>query len=78
VNQAYNNIARIAEKTGDSLTNRFFGDKIADLRDVLVDIRDAKQEVTVNVGGFLGTKGELIDAVREGLIQAGRSGKGHH
>jgi len=46
VNKAYNDIARIAEKLDDSLTNRFFGEKLADLRhdvkdqkDVLVDIR---------------------------------------
>jgi hypothetical protein len=46
VSKAYNDIASIAAKTADSLTNQFFGDKIADLRhdvrdqkDVLVDIR---------------------------------------
>jgi hypothetical protein len=78
VNQAYNDIAKIAEKTGDSLTNRFFGDKIADLKGVLVDIREGKQEININIEGSVVTERELIDAVREGLIQAGRSGKGHH
>src|SRR6185436_10827 len=48
VNKAYSDIAAIAEKTADSLTNRFFGDKIAELRgdvkaqkDVLVDIKQS-------------------------------------
>jgi hypothetical protein len=46
VNKAYNDIASIAQKTADTLTNRFFGEKLGDLRhdvrdqkDVLVDIR---------------------------------------
>jgi hypothetical protein len=99
VNKAFSDIARISEKTADSLTNHFFGDKIADLRrdvkeekDVLVDIRQnvrflekindqlssGDRNVTINVAGSVVTERELMDAIRDGLIEAGRSGKGHH
>ena len=100
VNKAYNDIARIAEKTADSLTNRFFGEKLADLRhdvkdqkDVLVDIRqnvkflekisdqlanDSGSNITINTGALLGTREEVMDWIRQGLVAAGRSGKGHH
>jgi hypothetical protein len=100
INKAYNDIASIAEKTADALTNRFFGEKLADLRhdvkdqkDILVDIRQnvkylekindqlsngAAGNITVNAGALLGTKREVMDWIREGLIAAGRSGQGHH
>jgi len=100
VNKAYSDIARIAEKTADSLTNRFFGEKLGDLRrdvkdqkDVLVDIKqsvrflekisdqlanDRGGNVTINTGALLGTREEVMDWIRQGLVAAGRSGKGHH
>jgi hypothetical protein len=67
-NRAFNNIAKIADKTGDSLTNKFFGDKISDLRGVLVDIRNATQGITVNINGDV-TGEEVVRKVRDGLLK---------
>jgi len=101
VSKAYSDIANIAEKTADSLTNRFFGEKLSDLRrdvrdqkDVLVDIKQnvrflekissqleadsGKSNITINTGPLLGTREDVLDWIRQGLVAAGRSGKGHH
>jgi hypothetical protein len=68
-NQAFTNIAKIADKTGDSLTNRFFGDKIADLRGVLVDIRDARQGINITVNGWVGSDADLAKKLRDELLK---------
>ena len=34
--------------------------------------------ITINAGALLGTKEEVLDWIRQGLVAAGRSGKGHH
>jgi len=88
VNQAYSDIAAIAEKTADSLTNRFFGDKIADLRGdvkdqkaVLVDIKQSvrflekvldQDKIVINISGWVGSEPELAKKLRDELGKLGR------
>lgn len=66
---------------------------VKDQKDILIDIKQnvkylekisnqldngAGGNITINAGALLGTREEVLDWIRQGLVDSGRSGKGHH